>query len=200
MKILRVISRFRPLKSFAAVLLLLLAASYAHAQRTALKTNALYWATATPNVAVETQLGRKWTADLSLGYNPFSWKDNKKWKHVAVQPELRYWLCAPYAGHFLAANLLYTHYNAGGVKLPFGIWPGLEDGRFQGDLGAVGVGYGYSWLLSNRLSLEAEATVGYGFTRYKEYDCQTCGSFRGTKNKHLFMPTRLAVTLVYFLR
>ncbi len=87
------------------------------AQHTAVKTNALYWATTTPNLAVETKLARKWTGELSVGWNPFAFSDNRKIKHIAVQPEVRYWLCSPYAGHFLAAHLIYSHYNAGGINL-----------------------------------------------------------------------------------
>lgn len=88
------------------------------AQHTAVKTNALYWATTTPNLAVETKLARKWTGELSVGWNPFAFSDNRKIKHIAVQPEVRYWLCSPYVGHFLAAHLIYSHYNAGGHKPP----------------------------------------------------------------------------------
>lgn len=171
----------------------------AQKMETAVKTNLLYWTTATPNLAIEAKIGRKWTMDLSLGYNPFTFSDNKKLKHVAVQPELRYWTRDPFRGHFFAANLLYSHYNAGGVKMPFGIFPELKDHRFQGDLGAIGVGYGYSWLLGSRWSIEAEAAIGYGLTHYSKYDCATCGSKLGEKTKSFVMPTKLAVSLVYHI-
>ena len=97
----------------AALVLFMLPVS---AQHTAVKTNALYWATTTPNIAVETKLARKWTGELSVGWNPFTFSDNRKIRHIAVQPEARYWLCSPYAGHFLAAHLIYSHYNAGGIN------------------------------------------------------------------------------------
>lgn len=90
------------------------------AQNLAVKTNVLYWTTATFNASVETRLSSKWTLDVSAGYNPFTFSDNKKLKHFAIQPEARYWLCSPFSGHFVGANLLYSHYNAGGVKMPFG--------------------------------------------------------------------------------
>ena len=77
------------------------------AQRTAIKTNALYWTTATFNAGVETRLSDKWTLDVSAGYNPFTFSDNKKLKHILIQPEVRYWLCSPFAGHFVGANVLY---------------------------------------------------------------------------------------------
>ena len=104
------------------------------AQDMAVKTNAIGWATVSPNLAFEYRVARKWTLDLSLSYNPFTFGDNKKWRHVAVQPEARYWLCAPFGGHFVGAHLLYMHYNAGNVHMPFGLWKQLRDYRFQGNL------------------------------------------------------------------
>jgi len=166
-------------------------------RQTAFKTNLLYWATATPNLSLETTVGRKWTTDLSFGYNPFTFSDNKKLKHVAVQPELRYWTDRVFQKHFFAVNLLYSHYNAGGIKMPFGLFSDLKDYRFQGDLGAIGVGYGYHWSLGDRWGIEAEAAIGYGLTHYKKYDCGSCGSKVGEKTKGFVMPTKLAVSLIY---
>lgn len=53
------------------------------AQNVAVKTNVLYWTTATFNASVETRLSSKWTLDVSAGYNPFTFSDNKKLKHFA---------------------------------------------------------------------------------------------------------------------
>lgn len=171
------------------------------AQHTAVKTNALYWATTTPNLAVETKLARKWTGELSVGWNPFAFSGNRKIKHIAVQPEMRYWLCSPYAGHFLAAHLIYSHYNAGGINLPFGIFPELKDYRFQGDLGAVGIGYGHSWMLpGNHWSIEAEIGFGVGITKYGKYECATCGSKVADEKKTFFMPTKAALSVVYNIK
>lgn len=161
----------------------------------------LYGATTTPNVAMETRLSDKWTLDFSVGWNPFTFSDNKKIKHIAVQPEARYWLCSTFAGHFVGAHLLYSHYNAGGVKFPFGIFPDLENYRFQGDLGAVGVLYGYSWMLpGNNWSVEGVIGLGYGITYYKKYACERCGSMIGTDTKSLFMPTKIALNVVYHIK
>lgn len=168
--------------------------------RWAVKTNLATWATASLNAAAEVRFAPKWTANLGVSYNPFTFNDNKKWKHILVQPEARYWLCAPYGGHFLAGHLIYSHYNAGGVKMPFGLWSNLESNRYQGDLYAIGVGYGYHWILSPHWSIEAEAGVGYGFTHYREYECRTCGNYKGTGNRHLFMPTKLAISVVYIIK
>lgn len=41
------------------------------------KTNLLYDATATINLGVETKLNQQWTLDLSVNYNPWTFKDEK---------------------------------------------------------------------------------------------------------------------------
>lgn len=192
--------RFISLKSavFAAMSLLSLTAA---AQHTAVKTNALYWATTTPNLAFEQKVGRKWTAELAVGYNPFTFSDNKKLKHIAIQPEARYWLCSPFEGHFFGLHAIYFHYNAGGIKMPFGLFKNLRDYRFQGDMGAVGLGYGYSWMLpGNHWSIEAEIGLGVGITKYGKYECATCGSKVADEKKTFFMPTKAALSVVYNIR
>ena len=116
------------------ILLLLVSALFitaASAQDWCLKTNLAYWATTTPNIGVEKRLSDHWSLDLSTGWNPFTFHKNKKLKHIAVQTEMRYWLDSPFLGHFFGANLLYSHYNAGGVHFPFRLFPNLKKHRFH---------------------------------------------------------------------
>lgn len=182
------------------VVMMVMGAQRAAAQTVALKTNALYWATTTPNIGAEVRLAPRWTIGLTAGYNPFTYSDNTKLKHVLVEPEARYWLCSTYAGHFVGANLIYSHYNAGNISLPLGVFPELDDHRFQGDIGAVGLLYGYSWMLSPRWSLEAVVGLGVGVTHYKKYMCEVCGSQVDEDTRWLFMPTKLALSVVYYLK
>ncbi len=171
----------------------------ANAQTTALKTNTLYWLTTTPNIGAETLLSEKWTGSLTVGYNPFSFPNNKKLKHILIQPEARYWLCAPYAGHFVGINAFYSHYNVGGINFPLGIFSEVEDHRYQGDIGAIGLVYGYSWMLNNHWSIEASIGIGYGITHYKEYECEKCGTQTDTETKGMLMPTKIALSLIYYI-
>ena len=64
-------------------------------QNVALKTNALYWATTTPNLGIEASVGKKSTLQLFYGLNP--WKqsggDQSSLRHWLVMPEYRYWFC-----------------------------------------------------------------------------------------------------------
>ena len=167
------------------VMIVLMGAQRVSAQSIALKTNALYWATTTPNIGAELKVAPRWTLGLTAGYNPFTFSENAKLKHVLIEPEARYWLCSAYAGN---------------IDVPFGIFPELDDHRFQGDIGAVGVLYGYSWMLGRRWSLEAAIGIGVGVTHYKKYMCEVCGSQVDEDTRWLFMPTKLAVSVVYYIK
>ena len=103
-----------------AVIFLLSAAGLANAQRVGVKTNALYWATATPNVGFEFALSDRWTFELAGGYNPWTLNSEKnvKAKHFLVTPELRYWFCESFHGHFIGINANYTQFNISGMPMP----------------------------------------------------------------------------------
>lgn len=172
------------------------------AQDIALKTNALYWATATPNLGVEVSLAPKWTLDISGGYNPWTFSDNMKWKHWAVQPEARYWLCEKMGGHFFGLHALGGQYNIGNVDIDIKLFgtdfSSLKNNRYEGWFVGGGISYGYAWLLGKHWNLEAEIGVGYIYTRYDIYQCPECGSKLDEGVKHNYIgPTKAALNLVY---
>ena len=96
-----------------AVIFLLAFAGTASAQKVAVKTNALYWATTTPNIGMEFSMGPRWTFEIAGGYNPWllDKETNMKVKHFLVTPEVRYWFCESFNGHF---SLFYLR-----RKIPF---------------------------------------------------------------------------------
>lgn len=145
-------------------------------------------------------MGSKSTLTLALSWNPFTFSDNKKWRHIWIQPEYRYWFCAPFGGHFIGVHPIYSHYNASNVQFTFGLFDELKDYRFQGDLFGAGIGYGYHWILSNRWSIEAEIGVGAVYTSFDKYECATCGDKIGSDHKVRLMPTKAAVSLIYIIK
>lgn len=165
----------------------------------ALKTNILYDATASLNLAAEIRVGKKTTLELPVTYNPWTYSDNKKMKLFMVQPEIRFWGHEPFNRHFFGVHFLYAVYNFGGLK-PFGLWSNLKDSRYEGHIFGGGVSVGHQWILSKRLGLEATLGVGYFYTEYKKYNCQTCGEYVKKAPKHYFGPTKLGVSLVYFFK
>lgn len=170
------------------------------AQKAVLKTNLLYDATATFNLGAEFGLSPKWTLDLSANYNPFSFSDNKKWKHWMAQPEARYWFCERFNGHFVGAHLLGGQFNVGNVKFPLGVYPSTKDYRYEGWYAGAGLVYGYQWILGNRWSIEAALGLGYVHSVYDKYDCPHCGEWRGDGHKNYFGPTKAAVSLIYVIK
>ena len=160
----------------------------------AVKTNALYWATVTPNLGVEFALSKKFTMDISGNYNPWKWSGSKKFKHWLVQPELRYWSCDRFNGHFFGIHAFYAQFNMCGIKM-FD-W---EHKRYQGDLYGGGISYGYHWILKKRWSMEATIGVGYARVSYDRYNCRDCGSKLNSGHKNYFGPTKLGISLIYIL-
>lgn len=167
--------------------------------RLAVKTNLLYDATTTFNVGGELRVSDYLTLDLSVNYNPWTFSDNKKFKHILVQPELRYWIYEPFNGHFLGAHLMYTNYNVGNVHLPLDIFSELKDSRYEGNGYGLGFSYGYQWILSPKWNLEATFGFGYMYLDYSRYECKTCGKKLEEGNKNYFGPTKAGISLIYML-
>lgn len=97
------------IKRILSTALVVLATSLsAMSQNVALKTNALYWATTTPNIGIEASVGKRSTLQLFYGLNP--WKqsggDQSSLRHWLVMPEYRYWFCESFNGWFIGAHLM----------------------------------------------------------------------------------------------
>ena len=187
-------------KFFLMLLMLMSMSSISYAQRVAVKNNLLYDATLTPNLGFDFRLSNRWTAGISAGYNPFTFSDNKKWKHLLISPEARYWFCDVFAGHFVGFNAIYSHFNVGNTGNPIGLlYPDVKKERRQGDMGAIGASYGYAWLLSPHWNFEFEVGADVGYTWFDRYECAKCGAKLGTDKKAFVMP-RLSVNFVYVIK
>ncbi|MBO7301080.1 MAG: DUF3575 domain-containing protein [Bacteroidaceae bacterium] len=194
------------LRKFSYLLLLvfgMLFVTEAKAQKVAIKTNLVYDATATINAGLEFGLAQKWTLDISGNFNAWNISDSgARWKHWAVQPELRYWFCDRFSGHFIAMHLHGGLYNIGGIKNNISFigtdFSRLSDQRFQGWFAGGGIAYGYSWILGKHWNLEAEIGFGYSYTVYDRFECAGCGKkVEENKDHHYVGPTKAAINLVY---
>lgn len=188
-------------KILAFLLLLASMATVCHAQNVAVKSNLFYDATATLNAGVEVKFAPQWTGDLIANLNAWAISDHR-WKHWLVQPELRYWFCEAFSGHFVGAHLLGGQYNFGNLNMPFSLFGSdfrqLKDYRFQGWAGGLGVAYGYSWILDKHWNIEAEIGLGWLYTRYDKFECADCGQRVARNRPHNYVgPTKAAVNLVY---
>ena len=171
------------------------------AQDIAVKTNLLYDATATVNAGVEVGLAPKWTLDISGNLNSWSKDEHTKWKHVMVQPEVRYWFCDRFSRHFVGAHLIGAALNVGNIENNLSFlgtdFSVLSDHRYQGYAYGGGVAYGFAFVLSKHLNLELEAGLGYVCFDYEAYECSNCGRWVGEGIHHYVGPTKAAVNLVF---
>lgn len=190
---------FGKIKRILALLLFLTITWPLASQNIALKSNLIYDATATLNLGVEVKFAPKWTVDLSGNYNPFSFGDNKKWKHWMLQPELRYWFCDPFNLHFVGAHLMAGVFNVGNIKPPFGLLPSTKGYRYEGEMVGAGLVYGYHHVLSPRWSLEYALGLGWMHADYEKYDCPHCGDYINSGQKDFFGVTKAAVSLIYMI-
>ena len=70
-------------------------------QNVAVKSNVLADAFLNPNLGIEIGLASKWTLDVTGQFNAWMLSHNRHWKHWAIQPEVRYWFCDRFSGHFV---------------------------------------------------------------------------------------------------
>lgn len=187
---------------FVAVLTFL-GALTASAQTFVVKNNLLYDATLTPNLGFEGAVAPRWTIGLNAGFNP--WKHpygdkEKQLRHFIIMPEARYWFCSTFAGHFIGVNAAYSHFNIAKQGKPLSwLYKDLEKYRYQGDMVAGGLFYGYSWILSNRWSLEAEIGADVGYAWWKKYPCAHCGVEIEKTSKPFVMP-KAGVNIVFNIK
>ena len=186
------------MKVFISFLMLAFSMSLS-AQHVGIKNNLLYDATLTPNLGIEIGLGKKTTLDLSGNYNPFTFDEGKKIKHWLVQPEFRYWTCERFNGWFFGVHAHGGEFNFASVRMPFNMYKGLRDHRYEGYFYGGGLTAGYQWMLGKRWNLEAAIGVGYARVEYDKYGCAECSPKMGEGSKDYFGPTKAAVSLVYMI-
>ena len=194
------------MKKLLIIFSLLLVAMSASAQNNvAIKTNLLYGATSyTPNLSIEVGLGKQTTIDLAMGYNWFNVdfcnNNNKKLAHWIVQPEVRYFLCERFSGHFFGAHTTYSEYNIAGYNLPMFFGKGSQDFRHQGHAYGAGISYGYQLILGRKWNLEFNIGAGYMQFEYDKFDRVECGKLiEQDVVKNYFGLTKAGITISFML-
>lgn len=173
-----------------------------HAQKIAVKTNLVHWAVgASPNLGLEFALGSKISLEVGGGLNRWTFDENKKVKHWLVQPELRYWFCESFNGHFIGLHAHGGEFNVGNFDIPIGRLDVFDDKRFEGYFYGAGLSYGYQWLLSKRWSLELNLGAGYAHINYDKFDGpQYCGLKLDEGKENYWGITKAAISFIYFIK
>ena len=191
--------------------LLLFSGISVNAQRIGVKTNALYLATSTPNIGLEYAFADRFSLELEGGYNPWTLDSdrNMKAKHFLVSPEVRYWFCEAFNGHFIGINANYTLFNLSGVDVPAVFSPSarsamvledLKNRRSEGWAAGAGLTYGCVWPIARRWNLECTVGLGYWYTDYDKFESRKCGLFQEHVSHGAFGPTALGISFIYLIR
>jgi len=162
------------------------------AQQFAVKSNLLYWATATPNVGVELALNRHSTLSVSANYNPWVLGQDGKIQHWFVQPEYRYWLSEKFTRSYFGVHLIAGQFEIGGFKLPFNLFPNFQNHYYKGSAVGAGISYGYHFYISPHWNLEAMIGAGLVRIRYHRDDAPSV-----KKSRILPVPTEVGISFVY---
>jgi hypothetical protein len=161
-----------------------------------IKTNLLWDVTTTANLGVEFRIGDKTSLDLPVNYNAWVYANNRKWKHILVQPEFRWWPKETFNGHFWGFHAHYAFYNVGNLpKPPFSAY--MQNNRFEGWLAGTGISYGYRMNFNLNWAMEATVGAGYAYLSYNRFDCRDCGQKNADKTTNWFGPTRAGISLIY---
>ncbi len=165
------------------------------AQDVALKTNALLWASMTPNFGCEIVTGEHSSIEVSaFGHkNPYGQTS----EILAVQPEYRYWFNGrPMVREYIGLGALLTTYNST-----------LRNEVFDGDALGIGITGGYVFALARRLNIEVSGSFGLLLFRQKQYFVQdnyddyfvTVPHKINSRGYKLF-PVDLGISLTYIIQ
>lgn len=163
----------------------------------AIKTNLLWDATLTPNLALEYTTGRRQSIQISYGLNMWKLPGNRRLQNWAVMPEYRFWFRQAMHGTFFGIHAFGGEFNIGGVKFPFDFWKAERTHRYDGWAVGGGVTIGHSWRLGGHWNMEAALGVGYAYLDYNRYKCEVCGEKEAHRTRHYVGPTKLALNLAY---
>lgn len=182
------------MKRFFFIIGALLSCMLVSAQDNALKTRLTKLALLSFDAGVECKLASKLTADVSATYNPWTFTDNRKWKVLMADTQLRYWPCREYFGWFVGGYVHGGCFNFGNI--PFG---DLRTLRREGWFVGAGADAGYQLVLTKKLNLEFELGAGYAFYRSVAFEYPVCG-LQVSENLpgHYWGLTKANVALVFF--
>lgn len=173
------------------LLSLLLTSSIAFAQRIGVGTNALYWATLTPNVNVQLRMSQITSLNLEVAARPNISIKGYGLRFINFSPELRFWLsknakARPFVG------------IAGQSAFYSGQW---KDYTHKGSLVGLGATVGFSWILSTHFSVETTVGAGGMYIQDASAPLYPETKVEPTKDK-IFTPApiKLGVNFIYYFR
>lgn len=180
--------------SFVVAAVLLLAfQTPLKAQRMALTSNLLEDVVITPNLGVDVVIADRQSIAFDVSYAPYRLSEKFHNKRMAVRAGYQYWF----------SQALYAHYvSIDGVVSSSDVQVGQKGARDE--YVALGVGYGYSFIINKRLNIVPNLGLGLAYgSRYEGTDHMVKPNEGVQATSTIgFKPviTRLGVTIQYVLK
>lgn len=176
------------MKKYILIIIAIVSCGLANAQFSAVRTNALSWATGTINVGVDIRLHNNVSLDLYAYCNPI-YAPAIRSQIVGFQPAIRYWLYETQVGPFFGIHGTFAGYDVGNKEF-----------HYRGYFAGVGVSYGYNWILSKRWSMGVELGIGAVYMNDVKRDYST----HYTEDEMIYhykrwtaAPTKAEVSFIY---
>lgn len=176
--------------TFLFMLLMSVAFHRTQAQELAFRTSVTMLATATANLEVSTPVSKHWTVHLPVLYNPWVFGENSRLQQLTTMPGVRWWKQQANVHYFVSAYGIASRYHVGGFF--------NSEYRYNGKAFGVGIGGGYSFVLSKHWNIEAELGFGYVYADYDKCGWNKYSHFYGRHKEWKFVPTKIDVSFVYF--
>ena len=155
----------------------------------AVKTNLAAWAGTIMNVAADVQVSEHFSVELPVLWCPWYVGSKHAVKTFTIQPEARYWLSKPGAGHFFG-----VHAHVGWYSVKWNRDRYQDTGR---PLLGAGISYGYLLPFNEHWAGEFTLGAGYANMRYDTYYNMDNGARIDTRTKNYWGITRIGLSVVY---
>lgn len=160
-----------------------------------LKTNAIGWAMAASNAAIEFDMVEHWSFTLPLYWSSWNYfSSTLKFRTLTFQPEVRYWLSEDNDGWFAGATFGLGWFNVA-TNGEYRIQD--HDGHNPAVGGGIATGYRLPLGRSKHLSLEMTLGAGAYKVYYDKFHNEPNGLMAGSVRKTWFGIDQAAVSLVY---
>ncbi len=166
-------------------------------QKFAISNNLLYDASGILSAGIEMPLWKKTSFEVYGGLRPWKRSSTSVHKSWEVQAQYRIWPCQVMNGLFIGPYAHYSQFNFGNTELCFGLLKGLKPHRYEGWLVGGGIGAGYEYALAKHWNIGAELGVGYTYIKYDKYNCEICGSLKGSDDYNYIGISKLGLSLIY---
>ncbi len=154
------------MRKFLCLLPLILAFSTAAAQRTTLKTNALYWAAAVPNLSAETRLSPHWTLNGDVVVSLWESIRGRPYKGLQAIVEARYYVCQAFCGFYAGLYGAYDRYTTSK-------WDHPAHDVQHGNGWNLGLTLGYQLPIGRRWNMDFYVGGGWHHGQYYGVDTRT---------------------------